>query len=305
MNGGQVEIRRSSERPAQTFNGYFFLIGLPILWFLSYLLISSALPGLDSGKAGKVTFAFVLVGTVLVNLIFVTGFFMVQPNQTRVITLFGKYAGTERTDGLRWIWPWMAKKKVSVRAHNIHSERVKINDLRGNPVDIACNVVWRVRDTAQAVFDVDDYREFVNIQIEAGLRTVGARHPYDDMSEDDQTTLRGSADVINSELQAELNDRLAVAGIVVDEAGLTHLAYAQEIAGAMLRRQQAEAIIAARSKIVMGAVSMVEDALDKLGKDGIVELDDERRAAMVSNLMVVLCGDREAQPVVNAGTLYQ
>ncbi len=305
MNSGHSEMRRSTERAAQTFNGYFFLIGLPILWFLSYLVVANALPGLEYGKAGKLTFIFTLVGVVIANTIFTTGFFMVQPNETRVITLFGKYVGTERTDGLRWIWPWMSKKKVSVRAHNVHSERVKINDLRGNPVDIACNVVWRVRDTAQAVFDIDDYREFVNIQIEAGLRTVGARHPYDDMSEDDQTTLRGSADVINSELQAELNDRLAVAGIVVDEAGLTHLAYAQEIAGAMLRRQQAEAIIAARTKIVMGAVSMVEDALEKLRKDGIVELDDERRAAMVSNLMVVLCGDREAQPIVNAGTLYQ
>lgn len=305
MNSGHSEMRRSTERAAQTFNGYFFLIGLPILWFLSYLVVANALPGLEYGKAGKLTFIFTLVGVVIANTIFTTGFFMVQPNETRVITLFGKYVGTERSDGLRWIWPWMSKKKVSVRAHNVHSERVKINDLRGNPVDIACNVVWRVRDTAQAVFDIDDYSEFVNIQIEAGLRTVGARHPYDDMSEDDQTTLRGSADVINSELQAELNDRLAVSGIVVDEAGLTHLAYAQEIAGAMLRRQQAEAIIAARTKIVMGAVSMVEDALEKLGKDGIVELDDERRAAMVSNLMVVLCGDREAQPIVNAGTLYQ
>ena len=305
MEDTSRSMMTSSERPASTYNGYFFLIGLPIFWFVSYLLISSAVPGLDAGKAGKVTFAFTLIGTIIGNLIFLTGFFMIQPNQTRVITLFGKYSGTERHQGLRWIWPWMGKSKVSVRAHNIHSERVKINDLRGNPIDIACNVVWRVRDTAQAVFDVDDYSEFVNIQIEAGLRTVGARHPYDDMSEDDQTTLRGSADVINSELQTELNERLTVAGIVVDEAGLTHLAYASEIAGAMLRRQQAEAIIAARTKIVMGAVSMVEDALKKLSDDGIIELDDERKAAMVSNLMVVLCGDREAQPVVNAGTLYQ
>jgi len=240
-----------------------------------------------------------------VFLFILVGFYMIQPNQRAVITLFGEYRGSDRTEGLRWRWPWMGRKKISVRAHNIHSERVKINDLRGNPVDIACNVVWRVRDTAQAVFDVDDYRQFVNIQIEAGLRTVGARHPYDDMSDEDETTLRGSAEVISAELRAELNERLEVAGIVVDEAGLTHLAYAQEIAGAMLRRQQAEAIIAARTKIVMGAVSMVEDALKKLGEDKIVELDDERRAAMVSNLMVVLCGDREAQPVVNAGTLYQ
>ncbi|MEO0699261.1 MAG: SPFH domain-containing protein, partial [Pseudomonadota bacterium] len=203
------------------------------------------------------------------------------------------------------IWPWMGKKKVSVRAHNIHSDKVKINDLRGNPIEIACNVVWRVSDTAQAIFDVEDYEEFVNIQIEAGLRTVGSRYPYDDMSEEDEVTLRGSADVINSELITELNERLKVSGIVVNEAGLTHLAYAPEIAGAMLRRQQADAVIAARKKVVLGAVGMVEDALEKLSADGIVELDDERRAAMVSNLMVVLCGDREAQPVVNAGTLYQ
>lgn len=230
---------------------------------------------------------------------------MIQPNEATVITLFGEYKGTMRKDGLHWVWPWMGKKKLSVRAHNIHSEKVKINDLRGNPIEIACNVVWRVADTAQAVFDVDDYKEFVNIQIEAGLRTVGSRHPYDDMSDEDETTLRGSADVVNSELQIELNERLSVAGIDVDEAGLTHLAYAPEIAGAMLRRQQADAVIAARKKVVIGAVGMVEDALEKLSADGIVELDDERKAAMVSNLMVVLCGDRDAQPVVNAGTLYQ
>jgi len=199
----------------------------------------------------------------------------------------------------------MGKKKVSVRAHNIHSDKVKINDLRGNPIEVACNVVWRVADTAQVVFDVEHYEEFVNIQIEAGLRTVGARHPYDDMSDEDETTLRGSADVIATELREELNDRLKVSGIIVDEAGLTHLAYAPEIAGAMLRRQQADAVIAARKKVVIGAVSMVEDALGKLSADGIIELDDERKAAMVSNLMVVLCGDREAHPVVNTGTLYQ
>jgi regulator of protease activity HflC (stomatin/prohibitin superfamily) len=222
-----------------------------------------------------------------------------------VITLFGSYRGTNRKAGLHWIWPWMGRKKISVRAHNVHSERVKINDLRGNPVEIACNVVWRVRDTAQAVFDVDDYKAFVNIQIEAGLRTVGARHPYDDMSDDDETTLRGSADVVSSELQTELNERLKVAGIVVDEAGLTHLAYAPEIAGAMLRRQQAEAVIAARKKLVEGAVSMVEMALHQLSEKGVVHLDDERKAAMVSNLMVVLCGERDTQPVVNAGSLYQ
>ena len=224
----------------------------------------------------------------------------IQPNQARVYTLFGEYKGTERSQGLRWIWPWMGRKKLSVRAHNIHSERIKINDKRGNPIDVACNVVWRVNDTAQAVFDVDDYKAFVNIQIEAGLRTVGARHPYDDF-EEEENTLRGSPDVINSELREELNERLHVAGIEIDEAGLTHLAYASEIAGAMLRRQQAEAVIAARAKLVMGAVSMVEMALAKLSEDDIVHLDDERRAAMVSNLMVVLCSEHNAQPVLNMG----
>ncbi|MDR7102092.1 SPFH domain-containing protein [Croceicoccus sp. BE223] len=239
-----------------------------------------------------------------VVLAFVTsGFYMLQPNQAAVITLFGSYRGTDRRHGLRWVWPWMIRKKVSVRANNVHSERIKINDKRGNPIEIACNVVWRVRDTAQASFDVDDYREFVNIQIEAGLRTVGSRHPYDDI-EEGETTLRGDGELVNGELLAELNDRLKVAGIVVDEAGLTHLAYAAEIAGAMLRRQQAEAVIAARAKLVMGAVTMVEMALAKLSEGNIVDLDDERRAAMVSNLMVVLCGERETQPIVNTGTLY-
>lgn len=221
-----------------------------------------------------------------------------------MLTLFGEYRGTERSEGLRWVWPWIMRNKISVRAHNVHSDRVKINDLRGNPIEIACNVVWRVADTAQASFDVDDYKSFVNIQIEAGLRTVGSRHPYDDL-DGEEITLRSSADVVNRELLEELNDRLKVAGLIVDEAGLTHLAYAAEIASAMLRRQQAEAVIAARSKLVMGAVGMVEEALAKLSEDNIVELDDERRAAMVSNLMVVLCGEREAQPVLNTGSLYQ
>ncbi|WP_336925393.1 SPFH domain-containing protein [Altererythrobacter palmitatis] len=293
-------MNTSKESSASTFNGYAAL-GLLVV---AVAAVFWSIVSFDAATSGPVHgFALILGG--IAALLILPGFFMIQPNQGRVITLFGAYRGTDRTTGLRWIWPWMGRTKVSVRANNVHSERVKINDLRGNPVEIACNVVWRVADTAQAVFDVDDYREFVNIQIEAALRTVGARHPYDDMSEEDETTLRGSADVINAELQAELNDRLKVAGIVVDEAGLTHLAYAPEIAGAMLRRQQAEAVIAARAKLVLGAVSMVQMALDKLSADGIVNLDDERRAAMVSNLMVVLVGDRDTQPVVNTGTLYQ
>ena len=297
-------MKTSLEGAASVFNGYMALLGILALCIAAYFLISGTVPPDGATKGDKLIFAGALVGSLLTILLASAGFFMIQPNQAAVVTLFGEYRGTERSEGLRWVWPWMMRNKISVRAHNIHSEKVKINDLRGNPIEIACNVVWRVADTAQAAFDVDDYKEFVNIQIEAGLRTVGARHPYDDF-EGEEVTLRGGAEVINQELLEELNDRLKVAGIVVDEAGLTHLAYASEIASAMLKRQQADAIIAARSKIVLGAVGMVEDALTKLSADGIVEMDDERRAAMVSNLMVVLCGEREAHPVVNAGTLYQ
>ncbi|MFN4113681.1 MAG: SPFH domain-containing protein [Sphingomonadaceae bacterium] len=295
----------SRERPARAYNGYVMLLALVASAVLVGLILAGGAPPASVSQGAKLAYVSLVAALSVAFLLILCGFFMIQPNQTAVITLFGAYSGTERTEGLRWVWPWMMRKKISARAHNVHSERVKINDLRGNPIEIACNVVWRVRDTAQAAFDVDDYKEFVEIQIEAGLRTVGARHPYDDMSDEDETTLRGSADVVNHELCEELNERLQVAGIVVDEAGLTHLAYAPEIAGAMLRRQQADAVIAARKKVVIGAVGMVEDALAKLSEDGIVELDDERRAAMVSNLLIVLCGDREAQPVVNTGTLYQ
>ncbi|MFA9201502.1 MAG: SPFH domain-containing protein [Cypionkella sp.] len=294
----------SRERPARTFNGYAMLVVSLALLALAGWRFAVFVSLARADQAGAGPEVFVALGLLTLSLVALAGFYMIQPNQAAVVTLFGAYRGTDRTEGLRWVWPWMGRKRISVRAHNVHSDRVKINDLKGNPIEIACNVVWRVADSAQAVFDVDDYKTFVEIQIEAGLRTVGARRPYDDL-EEEETTLRGSPDVVNGELQAELNDRLRVAGIVVDEAGLTHLAYAPEIAGAMLRRQQAEAVIAARAKLVMGAVSMVEMALTKLSTDGIVELDDERRATMVSNLMVVLCGEREAQPVVNAGTLYQ
>ena len=291
-------MTKSREGPASTFNGYLFLLlWLVLLGWTVWSFLAFA------GNTNNGTFAAgwfaAWVGGLLAFLFVGIGFFMLQPNQAAVITLFGDYKGSDRKGGLRWRWPWMGKKKISVRAHNIHSERIKINDKRGNPIDVACNVVWRVADTAQAVFDVDDYKKFVNIQIEAALR-----HPYDDL-EGEESTLRGSPDVVNRELREELNERLHIAGIEIDEAGLTYLAYAPEIAGAMLRRQQAEAVIAARAKLVMGAVSMVQMALEKLSEEEIVQLDDERRASMVSNLMVVLCGEREAQPVVNAGTLYQ
>lgn len=299
MKGMNVsrEVRGSS------YNGYVQLLVLLALIGVSAWLIPALAPGGQLNDSPPLFIAAIAAAIVII-LVVACGFFMIQPNQAAVLTLFGEYKGTERTEGLRWVWPWIMRAKMSARAHNIHSEKVKINDLRGNPIEIACNVVWRVADTAQASFDVDDYKQFVEIQIEAGLRTVGSRHPYDDF-ENEEVTLRGSGEVVNRELLEELNERLRVAGIVVDEAGLTHLAYAPEIASAMLRRQQADAVIAARSKLVLGAVGMVEEALIKLSQDGIVELDDERRATMVSNLMVVLCGEREAQPVVNTGTLYQ
>ena len=297
-------MNRSRERAASSFNGYLILLVLLAVVAFGVWTVTAGFPPYGATDAMKLAFIGKLVGAALAALFILAGFYMIQPNMTAVLTLFGAYSGTDRTEGLRWMWPWIMKRKISARAHNVHSDRVKINDLKGNPIDIACNVVWRVSDTAQAAFDVEDFKEFVEIQIEAGLRTVGARHPYDDL-EEEEVTLRGSPDVVNSELQTELNERLHVAGIVVDEAGLTHLAYASEIAGAMLRRQQAEAVIAARAKLVMGAVTMVEMALAKLSSDGIIDLDHERKATMVSNLMVVLCGEREAQPVVNAGTLYQ
>ncbi len=299
---GKMNVSR--ERAAKGKNGYVMLLVILAVAAIGFLIVSNGLPADGSSKGEKVMFVLSLLGSIIALLLVSAGFYMIQPNQAAVVTLFGAYAGTDRTEGLRWVWPWMMRKKVSARVNNIISERLKVNDLRGNPIEIASNVVWRVEDTAQATFDVDDYKEFVHVQIEAAIRTVGARYAYDDI-EDDEITLRAHPEVVNKELREELNDRLDVAGIEVDEVGLTHLAYAPEIAGAMLRRQQAEAVIAARTKLVMGAVSMVEMALVKLGEDQIVELDDERKAAMVSNLMVVLCGDKEAHPVVNAGTLYQ
>jgi regulator of protease activity HflC (stomatin/prohibitin superfamily) len=245
-----------------------------------------------------------LIGLPVLFAFIAAGFYMIQPNQAAAITLFGSYRGTDRNHGLRWVWPWLSKMRISVRANNIVSEKLKVNDLRGNPIEIATNVVWRVADTAQALFDVDDYRAFVVVQIEAAVRQIGARYPYDDI-EHAEVTLRGNHDQVSRELQTELNTRLQLAGITVDECGLTHLAYAPEIAGAMLRRQQADAVISARRKLVEGAVGMVELALDQLSARSVVTLDDERRAAMVSNLMVVLCGERDTQPIVNTGTLYQ
>jgi regulator of protease activity HflC (stomatin/prohibitin superfamily) len=235
------------------------------------------------------------------------GFYMLQPNVGVVLTLFGDYLGTDRKPGLRWTLPWNIRKKVSVRARNQNIETLKVNDKRGNPIEIGAVVVWRVEDTAQALFDVEDFENFVKVQSESALRHVATRYNYDHSGEehdDAEITLRAGADVIAEALRDELQIRVQLAGVKIMEAKLTHLAYAPEIAGAMLRRQQAEAVISARSKIVIGAVSMVEMALKSLSEKNVVELDDERRAAMVSNLMVVLCSERDTQPIVNTGTLY-
>jgi len=264
--------------------------------------------------------------SMVLAVVLIPGFFTLQPNQARVLILFGRYKGTVRDSGFHWGNPFYSnglrgglryntskegeqgirrslRNKVSLRAHNLNSDKLKVNDKRGNPIEIGAVIVWRVQDTAQAIFDVEDYETYVRIQSESAIRHLASTYAYDH-GEENEITLRSSVDEVSQALRQELQDRLAKAGVVVEEARLTHLAYAPEIAQAMLRRQQAEAVIAARQKIVHGAVSMVDMALRELAEKHVVQLDDERRAAMVSNLMVVLCGEAEVHPVVNTGTLY-
>lgn len=231
------------------------------------------------------------------------GFFTLQPNTAAVLLLFGAYKGTVRQAGFHWANPFYQKIKLSLRTRNFNTDTIKVNDQRGNPIEIAAVVVWRVEETAQASFDVDDYQHYVNVQSESAVRHLASAYPYDANIEG-ETSLRGSMDEVSERLQVELQERLTKAGVVVEEARLSHLAYAPEIAGAMLRRQQAEAIVAARTRIVEGAVGMVEMALEHLERHKMVELDEERKAAMISNLLVVLCGEQAAQPVMNTGTLY-
>jgi regulator of protease activity HflC (stomatin/prohibitin superfamily) len=242
---------------------------------------------------------------VLLIIFLVKGVYMLQPNQSALLMLFGDYRGTDYATGLRWANPFMNKIKVSLRLRNFNSEKLKVNDKRGNPIEIAAAVVWRVNDTARAVLDIDDFERYVPIQAEAALRHLANDYAYDHVDDDSkELTLRAGGDEIIAKLKAELQQRFEKAGLYVEDARLTHLAYAPEIAGAMLRRQQAEAVISARKQIVQGAVGMVELALQGLTERGVVDLDPERRAAMVSNLLVVLCAETEAQPVINAGTLY-
>ncbi len=231
------------------------------------------------------------------------GLFFINPNTARVLTLFGEYKGTVKDNGFFWTNPFLVKKLISLRASNFESDRMKVNDKRGNPIEISVILVWRVAETFKAAFEVDDYVKFVKVQTDAAVRKLAHMYPYDNMDEHDELTLRGGTEQINHSLEEEIRERLAISGIEVLEARIGYLAYAQEIAGAMLKRQQAEAIVAARFKIVEGAVGMVEKALDELAKRNIVDLDDDKKASMVSNLLVVLCGDKEANPVINTGTL--
>jgi regulator of protease activity HflC (stomatin/prohibitin superfamily) len=243
------------------------------------------------------------VGLVVAGVIILRGNFVVGPNEARVLTFFGKYAGTVRTEGLRWANPFTIKRELSLRARNFESAKIKVNDIDGNPIEIGAVIVWRIIDTAQAAFDVENVTNFVQVQSEAAVRNLAMHHPYDS-HDDNAMSLRGQSEAVAAQLVKEVNARIRPSGVEVMDARIAHLAYAPEIAQAMLQRQQAGAIIAARTRIVEGAVSMVEMALEQLAKRGIVELDAERKAAMVSNLLVVLCGERNAQPVINAGTLY-
>jgi regulator of protease activity HflC (stomatin/prohibitin superfamily) len=288
-----------AERPLQSSNGYLMAaVGaggiVAIVALIATRMVASG--------AGVLMLLALLAFTVLVFV----GLYMLQPNESAILTLFGEYRGTDRSEGLRWVNPFYAKRRISLRARNLNAPTLKVNDKRGNPVEIGATVVWRVRDTARAVFEVDNYEAYVNVQAEAALRHLASLYNYDEGEDlgEREVTLRGSLDVVAEALKQELQARFAAAGVEVIDAKLTHLAYAPEIAQVMLRRQQAEAIISARAKIVQGAVSMVEAALKGLSEREIVHLDDERKAAMVSNLLVVLCSDKDTQPIINAGTLY-
>jgi regulator of protease activity HflC (stomatin/prohibitin superfamily) len=278
------------ERQAWSTNGWLGVLAIAVCIVAIVLLVK---------HKDKV----VIIAPIVVACIIAGSLVIVQPGQTKVVRFFGSYVGTVRKTGLAWILPLSDRRSVSIRVRNFETNHLKVNDADGNPVEIASIVVWQVADTSRALYAVDDYLNFVRVQAESALRHVATRHPYDDPA-DDGLSLRGSTDIVAGELAAEVAERVAIAGIEIVEVRISHLAYASEIAQAMLRRQQANAVVAARTRIVDGAVGMVELALDRLSERGIVDLDEERKAAMVSNLMVVLCGDQPAAPVVNTGTLY-
>ncbi|GAA2578426.1 MULTISPECIES: SPFH domain-containing protein [Streptomyces] len=298
----EMPAPRVRENQAHSIGGGFaLLLGLVGLLVGAGLIATATAVGSTGGKA------VLIVGGILVALaafLAMCGLNMVAPGEARVVQLFGRYRGTIRQDGLRWVNPFTSRTKISTRVRNHETAVLKVNDAYGNPIELAAVVVWRVEDTAQATFEVDDYVEFVSTQTEAAVRHIAIEYPYD-AHEEDGLSLRGNAEEITEKLAVELHARVEAAGVQIIESRFTHLAYAPEIASAMLQRQQAGAVVAARRQIVDGAVGMVEAALARISEQGIVEMDDERKAAMVSNLMVVLCGDRAAQPVLNTGTLYQ
>ncbi len=282
----------TNEKDLTPMNGYMMLLLLLVLLLGGIFMVVRIPP--------------VGIIAIIAAIIILPGFVLVNPNSSRVLLLFGKYVGTIKKNGLFWVNPLYSKKRISLRASNFDSERLKVNDKLGNPVMISTILVWRVTDTYKAAFDVDDYQNFVRVQTDAAVRKLASMYPYDNFADeglDEDITLRSSVNEVSEALEKELQERLSMAGIEVLEARIGYLAYAQEIANAMLKRQQATAIVAARHKIVEGAVSMVEMALEELSKKDVVDLDEERKAAMVSNLMVVLCSDKDASPIVNAGTL--
>ncbi len=289
----QIQRAARTERAYTSFNG-FGIVALGIVVGLGGVLF------MVRGAP------FLGIPMLLITALCFAGLYMLPPNMGVILTLFGQYSGTDRSEGLRWANPLQAKQKISLRARNLNTATLKVNDKRGNPVEIGAAVVWRVRDSAQAVFEIDDYERFVAVQAETAIRHLASAYAYDTGDDllPDETTLRAGLDVVALALKNELEDRFSTAGVEVLDAKLTHLAYASEIAQVMLRRQQAEAIVSARHKIVAGAVGMVEAALKGLSERDIVQLDDERKAAMVSNLLVVLCSDQQVTPVVNTGTLY-
>ncbi len=282
----------------KTKSGGLILLGSFLVLILSVLLF---VLGVSTGPEFLAAVGII----VFIGYIFILpGFFTIQPNEAMVLILFGKYVGTVKNAGWHWANPFYTKKKISLRSRNINGEKIKVNDEMGNPIEIAAVIVWRVENTAEAVFDVDNYVDYVSVQSESALRHLAGLYPYDNTEDNHTISLRGSADEVSEALKDELQQRLGKAGVIVEEARLSHLAYAPEIAAAMLQRQQAAAIIAARQKIVEGAVGMVQMALNKLNESSIVELDEEKKAAMVSNLLVVLCGEKSTQPVINTGTLH-
>jgi hypothetical protein len=286
------------ERERAVTSGLLMLVVLPLVFLAAvYVLVTSAQADNPVGSVGGA----LVMGLVALG---AKGLFAVAPNEACVLQIFGAYAGTVRQPGLRWANPFYTKRRVSVRVRNFESARLKVNDNDGNPIEIAAVVVWKVVDTAEAVFEVDDYNNYVHVQSEAALRNLATSYPYDTHDEQ-HVSLRGHTAAVADHLKREIHDRLAKAGVEVVEARISHLAYAPEIAAAMLQRQQAGAIIAARTRIVEGAVGMVDMALEMLSAKAIVHLDEERKAAMVSNLLVVLCGERAAQPILNTGTIYQ